>query len=122
VKNIEAYQFKPRAVESQPFDIISSDVLDENGFHQLLDFITLELEAGRIDVDNFVFQLFDSVDTFSNFCDELAGYDECYRITDRWHQALMYLTGALDEEGFITCEEIAGALKIASVDQLSAVL
>jgi hypothetical protein len=114
---IPAYQFKPRGVEIQPFAILSKKVIEESGFHQTLDFIALEVEAGRVDTEKFSTQLFDSKAAFNVFCEELASYDECFRITDQWYEALMHIAGARDEEGFLTCEEIVEALRLAAAGE-----
>ena len=49
---------------------------------------------------------------FEWFLDELAGYDQCYRINDRWWQALARLAEHENfEEGFTHTEDMAAALR-----------
>ena len=76
----------------------------------VLDNIALAMEAGV--VDNFLWpqQLFADRESFEAFIEELSTYDECYRITDQWWTALAALYGTCNEEGFVTCEEIADCL------------
>jgi hypothetical protein len=48
--------------------------------------------------------------TFDKFIEFLSGYDDCFRITDRWWTALAELAGHVDEEGFIRTEVMADKL------------
>lgn len=82
----------------------------ERGLNEILDNIANAMEAGGI--DNFLWpqQIFANRKSFDNFIEELECYDDCYRITDQWWTALAHLIGYGDEEGFISCSEIAGTL------------
>lgn len=80
--------------------------------HEALDAITAAAEAGIIDDDDWVTQLFSDDAALEAFFDELEQYDDCYRINDRWWRALAELAGSTDcEEGFVSCREIVGGLR-----------
>ncbi|MBE0548550.1 MAG: hypothetical protein IH627_13065 [Rubrivivax sp.] len=78
---------------------------------EALDNITAAVEAGIVDKNRWASQLFADDDELEGFFEGLAGYDECYRVTDRWWQALAAMTGQTDEESFITGSEIADGLR-----------
>lgn len=81
------------------------------GMHEVLDNITLAAEAGLIDTETFVSQLFADIDSFKVFIASLAGYDSEFRITDRWWQSLASLAEHAEEEAeFISTEDIAQQL------------
>lgn len=84
---------------------------EENcGLWQPMDAIAAAVEAGYVDEQNWPTQLFASPKALNAFLEELSGYDECYRIRDRWYFAFLRLADVYDEEGFITGQEIADVL------------
>lgn len=84
---------------------------DVPSLDQILDGITLAAEAGQLDDETWVKQVFHDKRHFDWFLGELSGYNVCFRINDRWYHALERLVGGpSDEEGFVTSEEIADAL------------
>lgn len=81
------------------------------GMHEVLDNITLAAEAGLLDTEKFVSQLFADLDSFKVFIEELAGYDSENRITDRWWHSLASLAEHAEEESeCISTEDIARQL------------
>lgn len=80
------------------------------GEYVVLDSITAAVESGVIDSETWVAQMFDSVEIFETFLAQLEEF-EYYRINDRWYQALFSLAQVSDEEGFVTCQEIADTLR-----------
>ena len=83
---------------------------DQVSLHVILDHITAAVEAGLVDKNSWSSQLFASAEDLDLFLEHLGDYDECYRITDRWWTALAQLANMVDEEGFITCQDIADKL------------
>lgn len=80
-------------------------------FCDYLDAITAAVEAGIVrSSPGFVSQLFESVDVFEEFLRELDAF-YTHRMVDRWYDALRHLIGRQDESGFVTCEEIANAIR-----------
>lgn len=79
--------------------------------YEALDEITAAVEAGIVDGNSWASQLFASEEELEGFLEELSSYDDCYRITDRWWQAIAELVGAQDEEGLISSHDIANALR-----------
>jgi hypothetical protein len=75
--------------------------------HVMLDSITAAAEAGIIDDEKWVSQIFSSNQDFQDFLSDMTEYDSCYRIHDRWYVALRALAQVHDEEGFVTSAEIA---------------
>lgn len=117
---IKAYTFTPRPLYSagyfdakkktfKPFDFV--DVYPTTTLEEVLGDLTNAVEAGLIDSEKWTQQLFATAQAFEGFLAELAGYDDCYRITDQWWTALAMLIGGGDEEGFITGQEIADLLR-----------
>ena len=84
--------------------------MESLGFHEALDHVTACVESGFLHRDRWPEQLFASKAVFDEFIDELNGYDECFRLTDRWWTALAVLAGHVDEEGFIYTSDIADVL------------
>lgn len=83
-------------------------VKDRPDLHQVLDSITLATEAGQLDDETWVKQVFHDKRRFDWFLQELASYNECFRIHDRWYHALHFLVGGPgDEEGFVSSAEMA---------------
>lgn len=84
----------------------------EPGLYEVLDCIAHASEAGKLNSRAWVKALFKAPGTFDWFLEELEGYDECYRITDRWWYALAKLAEhEHDEEGFVRTEDMATALR-----------
>lgn len=135
VELIEAYTFKVRPIEQDGYTSTDGEAwartcAERGGFnphtrrftplkftsrgmqvHEALDAITAAVEAGIVDMNDWSQQLFENDDEFQGFLEELQDYDECYRITDRWWLALAEIAGRSDEEGFITCRDIADGLR-----------
>ena len=106
VRPVQAYEgWNPKTKKLTPMSFGDGRYL-----HEILDNIALAMEAGV--VNNFLWpqQLFADRESFEAFIEELSTYDECYRITDQWWTALAALYGTCNEEGFVTCEEIADCL------------
>jgi hypothetical protein len=83
----------------------------------VLDNLTLAIEAGVVSEKKWLKQIFGDEEHFMNFLDELACYDDCYRICDRWHTALSVLAkSVLVEEGFIACSDISDELIKVAMD------
>jgi len=97
--NFDGVGFYPKTGELKP--------VHEYTFpHEVLDVMTAAAEAGVLRHDTWVSQLFADDEVFYRFMDDLAGYNECYRIHDRWYRALFEIIHAVNEEGFVTSEEI----------------
>ncbi|GGX23246.1 hypothetical protein [Undibacterium macrobrachii] len=102
--------FNPHTNIFTPFRDISNC-----GEYVVLDSIAAAVESGIIDTDNWVAQIFDSVEVFETFLAQLEEFDY-YRINDRWYTALFSIAQVGDEEGFVTCQEIADSLRTAAED------
>lgn len=77
-----------------------------------LDAITAAVEAGIVKSSpGFVLQLFESVEIFDEFLLELGDFDT-HRMVDRWYDALRNLINRNEEAGFVTCNEIAHAIRL----------
>ena len=86
---------------------------------QILDVITAAAEAGAIDNEKWVSQIFASIEIFEAFLREYSDYDECFRTYDRWYWALFRLSGhddGDDELAFVTSPEIAEKLREVAQD------
>lgn len=90
---------------------------DEMMLCNMLDHIAAGVEAGIIDEDRWPEQLFKNEAVFNSFCDELAGYEDCFRIQDYWWQALASLRGHYEEEGAVRGEEMVEELR-ARIDEI----
>lgn len=113
-ENIRAYKYRPAMIgieqhKALPFKK-TPDVNDG------LDAIAEACERGMLHREEWVLQCFKTVAVFSEFMEELAQYDECYRIHDRWYQALMQLGDTCNEEGFVTSSEIAERLVDCAIE------
>lgn len=118
------YKFTPRSISVYPeiWDAEKKQLnpikdMENFSIHEVLDSIVLAVEAGV--VDNYLWpqQIFANRKSFEAFVEQLSGYDECYRITDQWWQALSALVEYGDEEGFVSSSEIADKLfDVASDD------
>lgn len=125
---IKQYKFKPRALgesmhEMGGFDAKTSTFTPlkvRKGFevHQGLDAITLAVEAGIIDNEKFVSQLFEKKSDYTKFVTYLSEYEDvsCRRIIDRWWAALSRLAAWDDEAGFVSSAEIAEKLLEVAID------
>lgn len=97
--NFDGYGYFPETKELKPID-------DYNLVHEVLDVMTAAAEAGVLNRQTWVSQIFADDEVFLRFMEELADYDECYRLHDRWYRALFEITDAVNEEGFVLCQEI----------------
>ncbi|MBD8722150.1 hypothetical protein IFT43_02080 [Oxalobacteraceae sp. CFBP 13708] len=97
--NFDGVGYFPKTGELKP-------ISEFNFPHEVLDVMTAAAEAGVLRSDSWVCQLFADDEVFFEFMEELSGYNECYRINDRWYRALFDITDAVNEEGFVTSEEI----------------
>lgn len=114
---IKGYKFEnPRVAvysdiwdaEKKAFKPIKS--MDDTDVTEILDSIALAVEAGVVSSFNWPQQFFASKKIFDDFIEQLECYDDCYRISDRWWQALARITRTVDEEGFVSSREIAETL------------
>jgi hypothetical protein len=97
--NFDGVGYFPETKELKP-------ISDFNFEHEVLDVMTAAAEAGVLRSDTWVKQIFADEETFIRFAEGLAQYNECYRIHDRWYSALFNIVNAVNEEGFVTSEEI----------------
>lgn len=80
--------------------------------HEVLDCLTLALEAGAVSEQKWLKEIFGTAKAFDSFLDEFESYDDCYRICDRWWTALSVLGNTIyDQHSFITCVDIAARLR-----------
>ena len=118
MKTIKKSTFTPRGVEAYPAlwnekkkTFIPIKTMKGTELHEVLDSVTLAVEAGAVRPYNWPQQFFASKKAFSEFIEVLAGYDQSFRIIDRWWNSLaMLCEHESDEEGFITTQEMAGEL------------
>jgi hypothetical protein len=104
---IAKYEF-----ESQTLDRKLALPLNEyEWLHDALDAITAACEEGVLDSEKWVSQCFANADVYEQFINDVAEYDECFRIRDRWYAALMALADVCDEEEFIATRDIALKLR-----------
>lgn len=91
MKTIKKSTFTPRGVEVFPalwnqkkrvFTPIKS--MTETALYEVLDSVTLAVESGVVRPYSWPQQFFASKKAFSEFIEALEGYDQAYRITDRW--------------------------------------
>lgn len=85
----------------------------ESYLSDVLDHITAACEAGIVEQYSWATQLFATPEAVDYFLNELELFDELWRITDRWWQALASLAEVRDEEDFVTSSEIAQVLRVA---------
>lgn len=100
----QSYQFNAESL-TLPLGPSDSEHLADK-----LDAITNACEHGQLDALTWVKQCFTDVDAFKVFIDQLAEYDQAFRINDRWYVALMRIADVYDEEGFISSQDIADQL------------
>jgi hypothetical protein len=98
--------FNPETNTMVPMTISGGEL----GGAEIFDNITLAAEAGLLDTNKWVKQLFADRDEFMYFLDELAQYNESYTIFDRWWHAFSQLACGKDSAGFSTSKEIAAGL------------
>lgn len=84
--------------------------------YEALDDITLSVEGGKLTRENWVREIFKTTNDFENFLEELSGYDELYRISDRWWYALARLVNTASEEEFSRTEDIAHYIRLAATE------
>ena len=115
--NIKAYNFTPRKVhvyeeiwDSKTKKVTPIKSLEMVDMYMVLDSITHAVEAGVVDTLTWPQQFFAKKAVFLEFIEQLAEYDDCWRITDQWWQALAALANVIDEEGFISTDDIANEL------------
>jgi hypothetical protein len=81
--------------------------------YEVLDTITAAVEAGVVEQHDWPQQLFKTTADLEAFLEQLADYDDCYRITDRWWHSLARLCESQHcEEGFVRSDEIAEVLAV----------
>lgn len=85
--------------------------IDPFGLHEALDHLTAAVESGELRRSTWPEQIFANQQVFDKFITELAGYDQSFRIVDRWWCALSDLVGNIDEEGFIATQDIADEIQ-----------
>lgn len=104
--------FDPTTGKFTPLSKVQLEPYEAHEVYQVLDSITLALEAGAVSEKHWLRELFGTPDAFEEFLEEFETYDECFRISDRWHAALALLGDSLlDHADFITCEDIADRLR-----------
>lgn len=115
---IKAYENKPQEitpmVKKRGFDAKSGKFTPFDEFtevHEILDAITAAVEAGTIDTDKWVSQVFATTEVFNEFLEQYEGYEGLFRTYDRWYRALFRIADISDEEGFVTSQEIADRLR-----------
>ena len=110
--------FNPFTKEFTPLKFGSANM----EVHEALDGITAAVEAGVVDGNRWAAQLFANKRELDDFLAALEGYDECFRITDRWWQALAAMVGTGDEEQFVSSSEIADGLRESIVEGKTAIV
>lgn len=125
---IPAYQAKLQQIaatcEHGGFEIATGTFtpfkkMDGVGVYQILDVITAATEAGALDNERWISQIFASTEIFEAFLKEYADYDDGFRTYDRWYWALFRLAGhddGDDEVAFVTSSEIAKKLRDVAQD------
>lgn len=120
---IKSYTYTPRAIhayesvwDSKKKQFIPIKSMDDIDVYMVLDSITLAVEAGVVDTHAWPQQFFATKSAFQEFVEMLSDYDDCYRITDQWWKSLASLADIVDEEAFVSSEEIADGLVKAAAD------
>lgn len=104
--------FNPETAKLTPLSKVKLEKGHTHETHEVLDNLTLAIEAGAVEEKNWLKQIFGTPKAFEDFLEEFECYDDCYRISDRWHVALSVLgKSVMVEEGFITCADIADELR-----------
>lgn len=84
----------------------------EPGLYEVLDCIAHASENGHLNSRTWVKDIFKTEAAYEWFLDELTGYDQCYRINDRWWAGLARLAEhEQSEEGFVHTEDMADELR-----------
>ena len=119
---IPPYTFTPRSFQpaysketggfnAKTQKMVPMSLMDEElAGYEIFDNITLAAEAGLLDTDKWVKQLFADIEDFEYFLNVLAHYNEEFTIYDRWWEAFSKLAFGRDTPGFSTSEEIAAIL------------
>lgn len=114
---IKAYPYAPRRIDaydnvwdSEKLIPIPVKSMEDVILHEMLDGITLAVEAGVVDSHAWPQQFFAGRAAFDEFIEQLSDYDACFRITDQWWWALASLVQTDNEEGFVSSSEIADRL------------
>jgi len=115
---IEAYESKQVQItpmwKEGGFDAATGEFKKFSTFtevHEILDVLTAGIEAGAIDTDTWVSQIFASTDVFGEFLNLFEEYDEWFHINDRWYTALHILADYPPDEVFVTSLDIATKLR-----------
>jgi hypothetical protein len=131
---ISAYKFRPAPVRAKyskshgGFKAKTKELIPMAGpgeflgdwmLSDILDNLTLACEAGKLDSEKWVSQLFQTTEDFDSFLEHLEAYDDMYAIYDRWHRALMEI-GNSEMEGFTGPLTLPLACAIGLSKQVSA--
>lgn len=95
------------------FDATSNNFIKfKSGFkyYEVLDALTAAVEAGIIDSEGWITQVFDEASLFEEFLDSLPT-DSVYRLHDRWCLALQEVTGCVDDEYWVGFHEAVDTLR-----------
>lgn len=107
-KNYPAYKYQPGMIGIDEHKALPFKEVPQ--VNDGLDAIADACERGMLHPEKWVTQCFKTMEAFDGFIELLSEYDECFRIHDRWYQALMTLGDTCNEEGFVTSREIAERL------------
>lgn len=106
--------------ETQVLTPVSKVKLGKGQTHEVsevLNSLTLALEAGVVSKEKWVKEVFGTTKAFEKFLEEFEYFGEWNRIWDRWWTALSVLGDTVyDEQGFTTSTEIAERLRYVAVD------
>ncbi len=109
------YQHHPRTPTADPSLQLPVNFDECDGTYAVLDLITLAAEAGQLSAENWVRECFGTIESFEAFLENFGSYDDCYRVSDRWWDALANLAGSqYSEEGFIRTDDMASCLRDAA--------
>ncbi|MBA5640258.1 hypothetical protein H3H37_24640 [Duganella sp. LX20W] len=91
-----------------PFAEISDEL---SAVEEILDAIAAAAEAGFLDSEKWVTQVFTTTDVLQKFLADYAqSYTDIYRTHDRWWQALGKMIEWPDEDSFVEARDIADKL------------
>lgn len=115
IKSVGGYN--PATNTFQPLklraEIYEGDILRSHIFTT----VAAALEAGILDEEKWPSQLFADEDSFNSFVNELAEFEDCYKLQESWWQALRALSFGGDlEEGYCSGRELAERLTEALND------
>lgn len=100
--------FDVKKQKFKPMKLAGGDYM----IHEVLDAVTAAVEAGIVEQHTWPKQIFKTGADLEAFLDDFSNYDECYRVHDRWWQALANLAGSTNcEEGFSTTSDMADTLR-----------